>query len=181
MLCSVKSNDDRFRFGGRSVENRKTFRTTLSTYKSYSSPLPSKSPRSSGTWDERRNQRSRVMQKDGILVCMVSGLWLDVKNCISQRWFINNGSTKGIPWQPGMTTTTVVGCERKPLCVQPTPPLSPRLLLMGGLAVHRLLHYFLNICYWMARLFTVLYFPVRSSRSSALRYGLPSCMSVKTT
>ena len=31
------------------------------------------------------------------------------------------------------------------------------------------------------RLFTVLYFSVRSSRSSALRYGLPSCMSVKTT
>ena len=26
-----------------------------------------------------------------------------------------------------------------------------------------------------ARLFTVLYFSVRSSRSSALRYGLPSC------
>ena len=32
-----------------------------------------------------------------------------------------------------------------------------------------------------ARLFTVLYFSVRSSRSSALRYGLPSCISVKTT
>ena len=32
----------------------------------------------------------------------------------------------------------------------------------------------------MKRLFTVLYFSVRSSRSSALRYGLPSCMSVKT-
>ena len=31
------------------------------------------------------------------------------------------------------------------------------------------------------RLFTVLYFSVRSSRSSALRYGLPSCISVKTT
>ena len=31
------------------------------------------------------------------------------------------------------------------------------------------------------RLFTVLYFSVRSSKSSALRYGLPSCMSVKTT
>ena len=31
------------------------------------------------------------------------------------------------------------------------------------------------------RLFTVLYFSVRSSRSSALCYGLPSCMSVKTT
>ena len=31
------------------------------------------------------------------------------------------------------------------------------------------------------RLFTVLYFSVRSSRSSALRYGLPSCTSVKTT
>ena len=31
------------------------------------------------------------------------------------------------------------------------------------------------------RLFTVLYFSVRSSRSSALRYGWPSCMSVKTT
>ena len=29
------------------------------------------------------------------------------------------------------------------------------------------------------RLFTVLYFSERSSRSSALRYGLPSCMSVK--
>ena len=56
------------------AEVLKTFRTTLSTYKSYSSPLPSKSPRSSGTWDKRRNQRSRVMQKDGILVCMVSGL-----------------------------------------------------------------------------------------------------------
>ena len=26
------------------------------------------------------------------------------------------------------------------------------------------------------KLFTVLYFSVRSSRSSALRYGLPSCM-----
>ena len=33
----------------------------------------------------------------------------------------------------------------------------------------------------LVRLFTVLYFFVRSSRSSALRYGLPSCMSVKTT
>jgi len=31
------------------------------------------------------------------------------------------------------------------------------------------------------RLFTVLYFSVRSSRSNDLRYGLPSCMSVKTT
>ena len=31
------------------------------------------------------------------------------------------------------------------------------------------------------RLFTVLYFSVRSSRSSFLRYGLPSCMMVKTT
>ena len=30
------------------------------------------------------------------------------------------------------------------------------------------------------RLFAVLYFSVRSSRSSALHYGLPSCMSVKT-
>ena len=29
----------------------------------------------------------------------------------------------------------------------------------------------------LRRLFTVLYFPVRSSTSSALRYGLPSCMS----
>ena len=33
----------------------------------------------------------------------------------------------------------------------------------------------------MTRLFTVLYFPVRSSRSSASRYGLPSYVSVKTT
>ena len=74
MLCSAKSNDGSFRFGGRNVMNRKTFQTTLSTYKSYSSPLPSKSSRSSGTWDERRDQRSRVPQKDGILVCMVSGL-----------------------------------------------------------------------------------------------------------
>ena len=31
------------------------------------------------------------------------------------------------------------------------------------------------------RLFTVLYFSVRSSRSSAFCYGLPTCMSVKTT
>ena len=31
------------------------------------------------------------------------------------------------------------------------------------------------------RLFTVLHFSVRTSRSSALRDGLPSCMSVKTT
>ena len=40
-----------------------------------------------------------------------------------------------------------------------------------------------NFCNWTgeARLFTVLYFSLRSSRSSALRYGLPSCMSVKTT
>ena len=30
---------------------------------------------------------------------------------------------------------------------------------------------------WL-RLFTVLYFSVRSSRSSALRYGLPSCVSL---
>ena len=29
-----------------------------------------------------------------------------------------------------------------------------------------------------SRLLTVLYFSVRSSRSSVLRYGLPSCMSV---
>ena len=36
-------------------------------------------------------------------------------------------------------------------------------------------------CYDESRLFTVLYFSVRSSRSSALRYGLPSCISVKTT
>ena len=33
----------------------------------------------------------------------------------------------------------------------------------------------------MSRLFTVLYFSVRSSRSRALRYGLPSCLRVKTT
>ena len=33
-----------------------------------------------------------------------------------------------------------------------------------------------RFCY---RLFTVLYFSVRSSRSNALCYGLPSCMSVK--
>ena len=32
-----------------------------------------------------------------------------------------------------------------------------------------------------SRLFTELYFYVRSSRSSALRYELPSCMNVKTT
>ena len=32
---------------------------------------------------------------------------------------------------------------------------------------------------YSSRLFTVLYFSVRSSTSSALRYGLPSCMSVK--
>ena len=31
------------------------------------------------------------------------------------------------------------------------------------------------------RLFTVLYFSVRCSRSKALFYGLPSCISVKTT
>ena len=31
------------------------------------------------------------------------------------------------------------------------------------------------------RLFTVLYFSVRWSKSRALSYGLPSCMSVKTT
>ena len=31
------------------------------------------------------------------------------------------------------------------------------------------------------RLFTVLYFSVRSSRSSALRHGLSSCLRVKTT
>ena len=31
------------------------------------------------------------------------------------------------------------------------------------------------------RLFTVLYFSVRSSKSSALRYELPSCMTVKPT
>ena len=36
-------------------------------------------------------------------------------------------------------------------------------------------------CFNSSRLFTVLCFSVRSSRSSALRYGLPSCMSVKTT
>ena len=33
----------------------------------------------------------------------------------------------------------------------------------------------------VGRLFTVLHFSVRTSRSSALRDGLPSCMSVKTT
>ena len=32
-----------------------------------------------------------------------------------------------------------------------------------------------------SRLFAVLYFSERSSRSSALRYGLPSCISFKTT
>ena len=36
-------------------------------------------------------------------------------------------------------------------------------------------------CIIVSRLFTVLYFSVRSSRSSALRYGLPSCMSAETT
>ena len=35
--------------------------------------------------------------------------------------------------------------------------------------------------FYLHRLFTVLYFSVRSSRSSDLRYGLPSSMSVKTT
>ena len=34
---------------------------------------------------------------------------------------------------------------------------------------------------WFIRLFTVPYFSVKLSRSSTLRYGLPSCMSVKTT
>ena len=33
----------------------------------------------------------------------------------------------------------------------------------------------------LSRLFTVLHVSVRTSRSSALRDGLPSCMSVKTT
>ena len=32
-----------------------------------------------------------------------------------------------------------------------------------------------------SRLFTVLYIPVKTSRSSALRYGLLSCVGVKTT
>ena len=47
----------------------------------------------------------------------------------------------------------------------------------------RWFHYFfaaLQIIFY-SRLFTVLYFSVRSSRSRALRYGLPPCMSVKTT
>ena len=39
----------------------------------------------------------------------------------------------------------------------------------------------LFFCCELNRLFTVLYFSVRSSRSSSLRYGLPSSMSVKTT
>ena len=37
------------------------------------------------------------------------------------------------------------------------------------------------IYFFLVRLFTVLYFSVRSSRSRALCYWLPSCMSVKTT
>ena len=37
------------------------------------------------------------------------------------------------------------------------------------------------ICLLEFRLFTVLYFSVRSSRSSVLWYGLPSCVSFKTT
>ena len=36
------------------------------------------------------------------------------------------------------------------------------------------------VLWLLTRLFTVLYLSVRSSRSSALRYVLPSCMSVKT-
>ena len=40
---------------------------------------------------------------------------------------------------------------------------------------------FLFFCCELNRLFTVFYFSVRSSRSSSLRYGLPSSMSVKTT
>ena len=35
--------------------------------------------------------------------------------------------------------------------------------------------------YPSSRLFKVLYFSVRLSRSNTLRHGLPSCMSVKTT
>ena len=37
-----------------------------------------------------------------------------------------------------------------------------------------------RVCLLLSRLFTVLYFSVRSPRSSALRYGLPPSMSVKT-
>ena len=37
------------------------------------------------------------------------------------------------------------------------------------------------LCDSKLRLFTVFYFSVRSSRSSAFRYGLPSCKNVKTT
>ena len=40
--------------------------------------------------------------------------------------------------------------------------------------------FFLRLSF-AARPFTVLFLFVRSSRSSALRYGLPSCISVKTT
>ena len=37
-----------------------------------------------------------------------------------------------------------------------------------------------RVVLWWDKLFTVPYFPKGSSRLSALRYGLPSCMSVKT-
>ena len=40
---------------------------------------------------------------------------------------------------------------------------------------------YIYIYFFLVRLFTVLYFSVRSSRSRALCYWLPSCMSVKTT
>ena len=43
----------------------------------------------------------------------------------------------------------------------------------------RLLFILVRKIYPPSRLFTVLYFSVRSSRLSALCYGLPSCMSVK--
>ena len=54
----------------------------------------------------------------------------------------------------------------------------------GGKANRKVAHLVQDLCTSIAcvsRLFTVLYFAVRSPRSSAMCYGLPSCMSVKTT
>ena len=46
---------------------------------------------------------------------------------------------------------------------------------------HKDVKYSKSFSHTKARLFTVLYFSIRSSRSSTLCYRLPSCVSVKTT
>ena len=72
ILCSAKAYGEKSRFSERHSGTKKTFRTTLSTFQTLSSP-PSRSPRMSGASDGQSDQRPHVLQKDSVLECMVSG------------------------------------------------------------------------------------------------------------